>query len=45
MVPVVLTEMRGLNIESAHGHRAAPTALEVAPDVAILRQAQNRYVA
>jgi hypothetical protein len=29
MVPVVLTGMRGRNIESAHRHRAAPTALRL----------------
>jgi hypothetical protein len=29
MVPIVLTEMRGRNIESAHGHRAAPATLRL----------------
>ncbi len=42
---VVLTGMRGRNIESAHLHRAALTVLRLRLDVSILRQAQDRYVA
>ena len=44
MAPVVLTGMRGRNIESAQDTVPLHHP-EVAPDVAILREAQNRYVA
>ena len=43
--PRRLMGTRGRNIESAHGHRAAPATLRLHLDVPILRQAQDRDVA
>ena len=42
--PVVSTEMRDCEIAAAHTPRRSRHP-EVAPDVSILRQAQDRYVA